>query len=144
MPNPFPGMNPYLEASWSDVHSSLVIYARDALQKVLPSSLRARVERRVVQRTDEEISILIPDVQVVERREDPYRSAEPGTTAVAEPLILDLETELRYEKYVEIRDVSSGNKAVSLDTAPGMKLLSFLATADREYCADDQVRNPER
>jgi hypothetical protein len=143
MPSPFPGMDPYLEASWGDVHSSLVIYARDALQKVLPSSLRARVERRVVQRTDEEISILIPDVQVVERREDPYRSSEPGATAVAEPLILDVEIEPLHEKYIEIRDVSSGNKVVThveflspTNKIPGESRDKY-QTKQRDVCKSD-------
>ena len=48
MPSPFPGMDPYLEAHWRDVHAGLVIYARDALQGVLPGSLRARVEERML------------------------------------------------------------------------------------------------
>ncbi|MFL5339567.1 MAG: DUF4058 family protein [Gemmataceae bacterium] len=51
MPSPFPGMDPYLESHWRDVHASLIIYARDALRRVLPSSLRARVEERVVVET---------------------------------------------------------------------------------------------
>jgi hypothetical protein len=29
MKSPFPGMDPYLEQHWRDVHSSLIIYARD-------------------------------------------------------------------------------------------------------------------
>ncbi len=28
MPSPFPGMDPYLEAHWRDVHAGLIIYAR--------------------------------------------------------------------------------------------------------------------
>src|SRR5207249_3313977 len=48
MPSPFPGMDPYLESHWRDVHASLIIYTRDALQDSLPRELRARVERRVV------------------------------------------------------------------------------------------------
>src|SRR5581483_7274540 len=48
MPSPFPGMDPYLEAHWRDVHAALIIYARDALQTVLPAPLRARVEERVL------------------------------------------------------------------------------------------------
>jgi len=44
-------MDPYLEAHWRDVHASLIIYARDALQGVLPGSLRARVEERVLPET---------------------------------------------------------------------------------------------
>ena len=37
-------MDPYLERHWGDVHTSLVTYARDSLQKLLPRDLRARVE----------------------------------------------------------------------------------------------------
>ena len=44
MKNPFPGMNPYLEASWGDVHATLLVYARNQLQRQLPSDLKARVE----------------------------------------------------------------------------------------------------
>ena len=47
MPSPFPGMDPYLEAHWRDVHARLIIYASDALQGVLPHPLRARVEERI-------------------------------------------------------------------------------------------------
>ena len=38
MPSPFPGMDPYLEAHWRDVHASLIIYARDALQGALTTA----------------------------------------------------------------------------------------------------------
>jgi hypothetical protein len=105
-------MDPYLEAYWSDVHSSLAIYARDALRKVLPSSLRARVEQRTIRETTDEVNVLIPDVQVIERRPDPYRTAGPGHVA-AEPLILDAEVAAITEKFIEIRDVTSGNKLVT-------------------------------
>ena len=37
MRSPFPGMDPYLEDRWRDVHSSLVLYARNQLQpQVMP------------------------------------------------------------------------------------------------------------
>jgi len=45
MASPFPGMDPYLESHWRDIHARLVIYACDALQGVLPSALRARVDQ---------------------------------------------------------------------------------------------------
>ena len=51
MASPFPGMDPYLESHWRDIHASLIIYARDALQGVLPGSLRARVEEAVLLET---------------------------------------------------------------------------------------------
>lgn len=47
MKSPFPGMDPYLERHWRDVHASLAVYARDWLQERLPSGLRARIEERV-------------------------------------------------------------------------------------------------
>jgi len=31
MKNPFPGMNPWPEEFWQDVHASLLVYARDEL-----------------------------------------------------------------------------------------------------------------
>ena len=67
MPSPFPGMDPYLEAHWRDVHAALIIYSRDALQGVLPGALRARVEERVLLETPQGIGDhpLFPDVRVI-------------------------------------------------------------------------------
>jgi len=48
MPSPFPGMDPYLERQWRDVHGSLVIYARDALNEQLGGELVARCDERLV------------------------------------------------------------------------------------------------
>ena len=39
MPSPFPGMDPYLEAHWGDVHARLVIYISEQLQMLLPGDL---------------------------------------------------------------------------------------------------------
>jgi len=47
MKNPFPGMNPYLEMRWHDVHTSLMVYIRDALNPRLPAGLVARVEEEI-------------------------------------------------------------------------------------------------
>ena len=46
MQGPFPGMDPYLEQHWGDVHHRLITYASDQLQTKLPDDLRARVEER--------------------------------------------------------------------------------------------------
>ena len=43
MASPFPGMDPYLEQFWRDVHARLIIYAADQLQGRLPGDLRARL-----------------------------------------------------------------------------------------------------
>lgn len=45
--NPFPGMNPFLEAFWPDVHTALIGYIRDEVAEQLPPGLKARTEERV-------------------------------------------------------------------------------------------------
>lgn len=47
MKNPFPGMNPYLELRWHDVHTRLMVYICDAVNFRLPRGLVARVEEEV-------------------------------------------------------------------------------------------------
>lgn len=42
--NPFPGMNPWMESHWGDVHTRLTMYSCDAIQRQLPADLHARVE----------------------------------------------------------------------------------------------------
>ena len=44
----FPGMDPYLEKYWRDIHHRLLTYACDELQSCLPDGLRGRLGDRVV------------------------------------------------------------------------------------------------
>src|SRR5262249_50347947 len=116
MLSPFPGMDPYLEAHWGDVHASLVTYARDALQPDLPRDLRERMEERVtVESPLDETRIRIPDVRILEerRRSSKRRPGESSALALAEPLILTGDDEVT-ETFIEIRDKSSGNRIVTV------------------------------
>src|SRR5262245_32956713 len=95
--NPFPGMNPYLEARWCDVHTRLVAYAADQRQPRLPDDLRARMQERVFIESVEAISRAFhPDVHVYERRGAPQTTAPEGPThgdgpvVTAEPLVIHL------------------------------------------------------
>ncbi|MFN0079966.1 MAG: DUF4058 family protein [Prosthecobacter sp.] len=45
--NPFPGMNPYLERRWPDVHTSLISYIKDSIATQLPSGLAAHAEEAI-------------------------------------------------------------------------------------------------
>jgi len=110
-------MDPYLDAHWRDVHARLIIYASDALQTVLPKSLRARVEERVLLETPAGYAThpLYPDVRVVEytwKRD--WESAPASGVAVATPLILDLDAESATEPFLEIIDLESGNRVVTM------------------------------
>lgn len=48
MSSPFPGMDPYLERHWPDVHLSLAVYAREVLNERMPVKLVARLYDRFV------------------------------------------------------------------------------------------------
>jgi hypothetical protein len=139
-------MDPYLEAHWRDIHARLIIYASDALQSVLPGSLRARVEERVLLETPEGLGAhpLYPDVRVVEyaRRRETAAPAEAGT-AVAEPLLVDVEGEPATETFLEIIDRESGNRVVTVieflspsNKSPGPNREQHLRK-QQEICSSD-------
>jgi hypothetical protein len=54
MKNPFPGMNPWMEGFWRDVHASMLVYARDLLNAELPPGLHARVDERLAVDAEED------------------------------------------------------------------------------------------
>jgi hypothetical protein len=115
MASPFPGMDPYLEQHWGDVHHRLITYASDRLQRGLPKDLRARVEERVfVESPEEDTRRIVPDVRVIEGR-GRKRKVEPAATglAVAEPLIVLTDEEVT-QGFIEIRDASSGHRVVTV------------------------------
>jgi hypothetical protein len=116
MKSPFPGMDPYLQQHWGDVHTSLVTYARDQLQAGLPAGLIARAQERVyLEREDEPDRSFYPDVLVVER---PKRKgaavSSRGDIALAEPVIINLRSEPITERYIEILDARTGKRVITV------------------------------
>ncbi|MBI4605817.1 MAG: DUF4058 family protein [Planctomycetes bacterium] len=104
MPNPFPGMNPYLEAHWRDVHTSMMVYMRDHLQDQLPDDLVARVEESVSIDSGEGRRGVNPDVRVVEEMSGlSLEHSSAPALAVAEPLLIAVD-DLATERHVEILD----------------------------------------
>ena len=68
MPNPFPGMDPYLEnpSDWQGFHNALITHMAEAIQAVLPPAYVAKVESRcLIERADAVIAVR-PDLAVVE------------------------------------------------------------------------------
>lgn len=125
MPSPFPGMDPYLERNWRDVHTDLVSMSRTALNGTLPEDLVARMEERVViDRIDYAKSrVIYPDVRVYE---DPNRGSARGAggsqAAVAEPIIFEPEIEQHTEAYVTIVDADGELVSVIEFLSPTNKL----------------------
>ncbi len=116
MKNPFPGMDPYLELRWSDVHSSLAIYGRDALNRHLPTGLLARSEERsIVSLDDEELRAIVPDVSIFERGfAEPTWDSGGAATAVAEAVCVHLPQYEFKQRYLEIRDARSGGRVITV------------------------------
>lgn len=114
MPGPFPGMDPFLENRWGDVHTSLTTYTRNQLQPQLPPGLQALVEEYVAVEVDEGWHPRKPDVRVVE---EPALHATAGGTAVmteiSEELVIELDAEPRTERSVHIVDQLSGGRLVT-------------------------------
>ncbi len=116
MASPFPGMDPYLEQFWGDVHHRLITFACDQLQGILPRDMRARVEERVfVESPEGQERTMYPDVRVVERgRRKAARPQVASGVAVAEPLRIRLPDEPVRQGYIEIIDLATGRRVVSV------------------------------
>jgi hypothetical protein len=114
--NPFPGMNPYLEQRWGDVHTRLVSYCADLIQEKLPSDLRARMQERVfVESEGVALRAIVPDVHVYGGLRP--SSASAGATAtleMAEPILIHLPPVEVEEAFIEIIDARSGGKVVTI------------------------------
>jgi hypothetical protein len=115
MPGPFPGMDPYLENHWGDVHTRLIVGISDQLQEQLPRGLRARIEEHVaVEIEDERRARVRPDVRVVERVPvGSGRSAAALAEDAADELIVELDAEAATERTVYIIDLSTGGRVIT-------------------------------
>lgn len=118
--SPFPGMDPYLEFHWRDVHARLVNGACDQLQEQLPPDLCARMDERVYLADEGGLAIgqgRYPDVRVFETESASEVAAAGGESiAIAEPEIMPLENvpETISETYIEIRDASTQTRVVTV------------------------------
>src|SRR5947208_1264102 len=102
MKSPFPGMDPYLERHWPDVHTSLVADARNALNQVLPGDLVASTEERIA--VEEEWTPTrtkyAPDVQLIEVPATGV--AQAAAMLIDAPIRLVAQSEPRTERSIRI------------------------------------------
>src|SRR5258706_14544047 len=100
--SPFPGMDPWLELFWEDIHQRALTYAADVLQEQIPGGLRARLQERVYHavRTSGAVAA--------------------GGIAVAEPIFVEVADDPLVEGVIEIVDTRAGRKLV-----PAIELLSL-------------------
>ena len=116
MKSPFPGMDPFLERHWQDVHSRFMVYASTQLNRQLPTELLARVEESLAVETDDvRTRTIYPDITVVEQPSTfAGQQSEPANVAVADPFEVPLPMEAPPQRRLEIIDSGSGNRIVTV------------------------------
>jgi hypothetical protein len=109
-------MDPYLEAHWLDVHPRLIVEASNQLQGQLGEGLIARIEERLL--VEDPMSgdsrRIGPDVRIVE-----HGASEPTVppavgVALAEPIVLTVESEPVVQRFLEIIDTSTGGRVITV------------------------------
>lgn len=118
--NPLPGMNPWLEAWWGDVHTRLTTYSCDEIQAQLPPDLQARVEEYLSVHEPEEESRKLrrisPDVHIVEQ---PGMAKSTGGGLAVEEFVADEPYRVRRRsppqtlRFIQIVDLKANRRVVT-------------------------------
>ncbi|MCU0545333.1 MAG: DUF4058 family protein [Oscillatoriaceae cyanobacterium Prado104] len=88
MPNPFPGMNPYLEHPdfWPEIHHLLIAIIKESLTPLLQPKYRVAIEKRIYEiQGDTSLLVAIPDVSIQQKGH--ATSPIASNTAVAYPTV---------------------------------------------------------
>ena len=140
MPFPLPGMDPYLDNPelWSAVHNRLIVAIADDLVEYLSEKYRVEIEKRTYFSSDEESLLVgIPDVAVVTGQ-----AAEPQPQTVTRSLVkpesvrVPMAEEV-HERYLEIREVSTGTVVTTLELlspknkCPGEGRIAYMRKRNR-------------
>ncbi len=89
--SPFPGMDPYLETLWSEVHAGLIVYARNQINAQLPIDLQANIEENLAVYKDDDRSAIRPDIHASQDEVFPSSSGNASSAVIAEPIPRDPE-----------------------------------------------------
>jgi hypothetical protein len=107
MKHPFPGINPWMEQHWPDVHTRLLTGLADQLSERLPEDLAARTEEALAIKEDDTERAARPDIAVTESwregRPPVWTPTGEGTVGgiIAEPVLVAVEPET--QRWLEIR-----------------------------------------
>ncbi len=138
MKSPFPGLDPYLQEFWSNVHTSMMTYIRDQLQQQLPPGLWMGVEESVTidDPAEEEPRRVYPDVHVAEEgfARSAWNEDVEGGVALASPLVIPAEP--RTQRHLTIVDTHSGAHVVTV--------IEVLSPANKEGPGRDSYWHKQR
>lgn len=90
-PYPFPGPNPYFEKEWFQVHPSMIVYARNQMQRQMPAGLHVSIEHGITLsgQPPVEDESRRPDVSVWKLREDAVLTNTPAN--YSPPVCVDVQ-----------------------------------------------------
>lgn len=132
MPSPFPGMDPFIEAThWESFHNRFIASMVDALVPQLRPSYSVEFGQDIyLIRDDGKRQVREPDVAVVKESQEgsrPPGSRAAGATATIEPVEARIPlTRERRHRFIEIRDIRSR------DVVTVIELLSPTNKVDRQ------------
>jgi len=86
--SPFPGMDPYLESLWPEVHARLIVYTANQLNSQLPGDLQANIEENLSVYQDDDQSAIRPDVHVSHDPSYPESEGNSNSAVMTEPIVL--------------------------------------------------------
>lgn len=142
MHSPFPGMDPYVEATgiWSNFHHALITSCHDLLNERLPANYVAAIEERVLMIGDTEedrpARLVEPDVAVlhsVPAKSDIIPSRAAHSVATLEPRTLPQEIELLdAPKQLYIQVLHLPERALVTD-------IELLSPANKRRGSDDRA-----
>ncbi len=142
--NPFPGMNPWLEGYWGDVHTKLTTYSCDAIQHALPGGLQARVEEYLA--VEEQFGSassssrrISPDISVLQSAVYPESRSPTATVAIdnaEEPFVFRRQSEPQTLRNIQIIDVKAGRRVVTV--------IEFLSPANKTVRGRQHYQKKQR
>jgi hypothetical protein len=117
--SPFPGMDPYLEQHWLDVHHSLCTYSRDALQPQLGTQYIARLnERLVVEEPSAAPRAIHPDLRVSRSRSPRGERDQGGVAVIDEPMpkpfLVGIKAEPFHQGFIEIHERGQSGRLITV------------------------------
>lgn len=142
--NPFPGMNPWLEGYWGDVHTKLTTYSCDAIQQALPGGLQARVEEYLAVEeqfgsSESSTRRISPDISIFQSASYREFPSQKGTFSIAdadEPFLFRRQSEPQTLRNIQIIDVKAGRRVVTV--------IEFLSPANKTERGKQHYQKKQR
>ncbi len=141
MKSPFPGMDPYLEEYWGDVHTTMATYAHDQIQRQLPGDLRARVEEHLLISAENGHAHprrRVSDIRIMDNPRGSQDAARADGAVATKPRIIRMIQTMPVQRSIRIIDSRSGNRLVT-----AIEILSPWNKAHPEGRADYKKKQSE-